>query len=93
MCPPQPTKLQLFTKSDCPLCEEAKAVLEEIAPSFKIQVEEIDITSNMGLFTKYKNLIPVAEMDGKRLFVHQIKASALKRKLLWRSLCQRFASF
>ena len=88
--PPNDHKLQLFTKSDCPLCEEAKAVLNEIAPKFEIQVEEIDITTNMGLFTKYKNIIPVVEMDGKRLFAHQISASALKRKLAWRKWRQRF---
>ena len=93
MRPPQPTKLQLFTKSDCPLCDRAKAVLDEIAPRFEIQVEEIDITTNMGLFTKYKNIIPVAEMDGKRLFVHKIKPSAFKRKLRWRRWRQRLAGF
>ena len=89
----QPTKFQLFTKSDCPLCDKAKAVLEEVAQEFSIRVEEIDITTNMGLFTKYKNLIPVLAMNGKRLFVHRIDAAALKRKLAWRKLRQRFAGF
>lgn len=82
------TKLRLFTKPDCPLCDKAKAALEEIIEETSIEVEEIDITTNMGLFTKYKNLIPVLEMDDDRLFVNRIKTSALKRKLAWRAFKQ-----
>ena len=83
-----PTKLRLFTKPDCPLCDKAKAALEKIAMESSIEVEETNITTSMGLFTKYKNIIPVLEMDGKQLFVHQINASVLKRKLAWRAFRQ-----
>ena len=76
-------KLQLYTKADCPLCDEAKESLELLSAKFPIQIEEIDITVNLGLFTKYKELIPVLELEGKRLFVHRIHAKALKRKLMW----------
>ena len=76
-------KLQLYTKTDCPLCDEAKALLEPLAAQFPIQLEEIDITTNLGLFTKYKELIPVLEWEGERLFVHRIHVKTLKRKLLW----------
>ncbi len=76
-------KLQLYTKADCPLCDEAKEFLEPIAAQFPIQIEEIDITANLGLFTKYKELIPVLELDGKRLCVHRIHVNVLKRKLMW----------
>ncbi len=88
--PMQPIKLQLYTKSDCPLCDKAKAALEKVSEKYPIQVEEVDITKNLGLFTKYKDLIPVLEMEGKRLFVHRIDGSALKRKLMWKMLRQRF---
>ena len=77
-------KLQLYTKSDCPLCDEAKESLEPLAARFSLQIEEIDITANLGLFTKYKDLIPVLELEGKRLFVHRIHVRVLKRKLMWR---------
>ena len=76
-------KLQLYTKADCPLCDEAKESLEPLASQFPIQIEEVDITTNLGLFTKYKELIPVLELEGKRLFVHRIDVKALKRKLIW----------
>ena len=76
-------KLQLYTKADCPLCDEAKESLQSLAAQVPIQIEEIDITANLGLFTKYKELIPVLELEGKQLFVHRIHAKALKRKLIW----------
>lgn len=88
-----PTKLQLFTKPECPLCDKAKAVLEKIAMDTSIEVEEIDISTSIGLFAKYKNIIPVLEMDGRRLFIHQINASALKRKLAWKSFRRRIGGF
>ena len=66
-----PIQLQFYTKPDCPLCDEAKSVLQNIgAKTAFIAVEEIDITKDLGLFTKYKHLIPVLELDGQRLFVH-----------------------
>ena len=88
--PMQPIKLQLYTKPDCPLCDKAKTALEKVSEKYPIQVEEVDITKNLGLFTKYKDLIPVLEMERKRLFVHRIDGSALKRKLMWKGLRQRF---
>lgn len=84
-------KVQLYTKSDCPLCDAAKSVLQELGQEFPVEVEEIDITTNIGMFNKYKTLIPVLKLDGKCLFVHRIDAAALKRKLVWTSLRKRLA--
>ena len=83
-------KLQLYTKADCPLCAEAKESLELLAAQFPIQIEEIDITADLGLFTKYKELIPVLELEGERLFIHRIDVKALKRKLMWQQWRQWF---
>jgi glutaredoxin len=86
----QPIQLQFYTKPDCPLCDKAKTILRQVGQKIPIQVEEIDITANLGLFTKYKNLIPVLEMDGKRLFVYRIDGRKLRRKLALKRLRMRF---
>ena len=66
-----PIQLQFYTEPDCPLCDEAKMSIHDLrAKASFVAVEEIDITKNLGLFTKYKHLIPVLELDGQRLFVH-----------------------
>ncbi len=85
----EPLTLKLYTKPDCPLCDDAKDALNAVAADSQIQIEEIDITSNLGLFTKYKNLIPVLELDGKRMLEHRIDVRVLKRKLKWRRLYRK----
>lgn len=76
----KPIQLQFYTKPDCPLCDEAKVVLQNIeAKASFVAIEEINITKNLRLFTKYKHLIPVLELDGKRLFVHHVA----DWKLIW----------
>ncbi|MDE0470147.1 MAG: glutaredoxin family protein [Candidatus Poribacteria bacterium] len=85
-----PMQLQFYTKSDCPLCDEAKRVLQSIEAKLSfITVEEVDITKNLGLFTKYKHLIPVLELDGQQLFVHR----ATHWKLVWQLRWHRFWRF
>lgn len=80
----EPIQLQFYTKSDCPLCDEAKGVLQKVITKVSdAVVEEIDITKNLGLFTKYKDLIPTLELDGQRLFVHRIVQSKLVWQLRW----------
>ena len=77
-------QLQFYTKPDCPLCDEAKRVLQSIeAKTSFFTIEEIDITKNLGLFTKYKHLIPVLELDGQRLFVHHATYWKLMWQLRW----------
>ena len=77
-------QLQFYTKPDCPLCDEAKVVLQSIgAKTSFVVIEEIDITKNMGLFTKYKHLIPVLELDGQQLFVLHATYWKLMWKLRW----------
>ena len=87
----KPLQLQFYTKPDCPLCDEAKSELERIKHKLSfIDVEEIDITKNLGLFTKYKLMIPVLEMNGEQLFVHHIDTKKLKWQLRWYQFRQRF---
>ena len=82
-----PIQLQFYTKPDCPLCDEAKIVLQSIGEETSfIAVEEIDITKDLGLFTKYKHLIPVLELDGQRLFAHHVN----RQKLIWQLRWHRF---
>ena len=89
-------QLQFYTKPDCPLCDEAKAVLQSITTKTSfIAVEEIDITKDLSLFPKYKHLIPVLELDGQRLFTHHVTGWKLIWQLRWhwiRRLLEKFAS-
>ena len=77
---------------DCPLCDEAKYALQKIEAKLPfIEVEEIDITNNLGLYTKYKFKIPVLELDGRQLFSQQINGKQLLWQLRWYRFLSRFA--
>ena len=79
-----PLQLKFYTKSDCPLCDKAKIELQKIEAKLPfISVEDIDITKNLGLFSKYKRLIPVLEINGKQLFKHRLNSKKVIRQLRW----------
>ncbi|MDE0683964.1 MAG: glutaredoxin family protein [Candidatus Poribacteria bacterium] len=87
----KPMRLQFYTKPDCPLCDEAKAVLQNIgAKASFITVEEIDITKDLRLFTKYKYRIPVLELDGQPLFTHHVTDWKLMWQLRWHRARRHF---
>lgn len=80
----KPLELQFYTKPDCPLCDEAKSELKTITSKLTfLVIDEIDISRNIGLFTKYKHLIPVLEMNGKKLFVQRVNSEKLLWQLRW----------
>ena len=88
-----PLQLKFYTKSDCPLCDEAKIELNKVVAKLQyVAVEEIDITNNIGLFSKYKMRIPVLEMNGKQLCMHRINSIKLMWKLRWNRIRCNFTN-
>ncbi|MFS8651886.1 MAG: glutaredoxin family protein [Caldibacillus sp.] len=57
--------LVLYTKPNCPLCEEAKKLLEEIEVTKRFRLIEKDITQDDALYEKYGLMIPVLEWQGE----------------------------
>jgi len=55
----------LYRKDGCHLCERVLAELLKLGDEqfFKISIK--DITTDSQLFERYKNIIPVVEVDGK----------------------------
>jgi hypothetical protein len=69
----------LFHAVGCHLCEQARAVLaaELGAEGFA----EVDITGDEALEARYREWLPVVEIDGKRAFVYFVDPGALRRKV------------
>ncbi|WP_059172076.1 glutaredoxin family protein [Bacillus sp. FJAT-27445] len=59
------TKVTLYTRSRCPLCDKAKADLLEIRGEEDFELEEIDIASSDELTEEYGLMIPVIHVDGE----------------------------
>jgi glutaredoxin len=59
--------LTLYSKPGCHLCEEARALLDELQPRYGFAIEEIDIASDSALYARYRYDIPVLLRDGTEI--------------------------
>ncbi|MFC6039427.1 glutaredoxin family protein [Paenisporosarcina macmurdoensis] len=58
-------KVQFYSRSNCPLCEEARLMLELVKEDIYLDVEEINIEEDDELHEKYLLRIPVIESKGQ----------------------------
>lgn len=62
----------LYTRANCPLCDEAKLMIQMVNEDFPLPYKEIDIESNDELHEKYMLMIPVLEKDNEVLLYGNI---------------------
>jgi len=67
----------LFTAVGCSLCARARAVLDSEGVTYR----EVDITGDAELEARYREWLPVVEIDGERAFVYHVQPQGLRRKL------------
>lgn len=54
--------ITLFTKKECPLCDEAREHLEALREKYPHRLAEVDITMDAAVYEKYMERIPVIEV-------------------------------
>ncbi|XP_071762583.2 glutaredoxin-like protein C5orf63 homolog isoform X3 [Centroberyx gerrardi] len=77
---PLPT-LTLFTKDPCPLCDEAKEVLEPYKHRYVFQQVDITLPENKVWYDRYKHDIPVFHLNGQFLMKHRVNTVLLQEQL------------
>ena len=75
-------KVEIYSKPECHLCDEAKSVLVKVQQEVPFDFLEVDITSNRELFTEYKEQIPVVFICGKKAFKFRVNEKELRKRLL-----------
>ncbi|HEY4554365.1 MAG TPA: glutaredoxin family protein, partial [Bacillaceae bacterium] len=60
-------RLTFYTRTQCPLCEDAKLVLKSLQREYPFEVEEVDISRSDKLTEEYGLMIPVVKMEGKMI--------------------------
>jgi glutaredoxin len=61
-----PSRLVLYGRPDCHLCDEARAGLEKLlAEGLSFELEEVNIESDESLHSRFLERIPVVELDGE----------------------------
>ena len=68
----------LYSKADCSLCDKAKDALAEFRRECVFDCIVTDISTDPGLFEKYKFDIPVLALDGTDVLKHFIDIQKLR---------------
>ncbi len=74
-------QVTLYHSPDCHLCERARSVLAELRAEEDFELNEVDITGDPELEARYREWLPVVEIDGERAFTYYVHAEAFRRKL------------
>ncbi|WP_246942575.1 glutaredoxin family protein [Bacillus pinisoli] len=73
--------LTFYTKENCPLCEKAKAVIEELSEEFPLKMIEKDIYKDDQLLELYQLMIPVLELNGEQIGYGLIRKDEVRSEL------------
>jgi glutaredoxin len=77
-----PSRLVLYARPDCHLCDEARAGLESLrSDGVDFELEEVDINSDEELLRRYLERIPVIELDGEIVSELFLDADGLRARL------------
>lgn len=75
------TRVVLYTREACHLCEDARAVVEKVCGSSGTAWREVDIDSAPALRDKYGEYVPVLEVDGVQQGFWRVDGARLARLL------------
>jgi glutaredoxin len=74
-------RVTLYHAEGCHLCERARKQLVELRRELGFELEEVDVGDDPELEARYREWLPVVEVDGERAFVYYVQPDALRRKL------------
>ncbi len=75
------TRVTLYTRPGCHLCEEALVVVRRVRQRVPFELEQLDIESDDRLFARYLERIPVVAVDGLECFDFFVDEHELERAL------------
>ena len=75
--------LTLYSRPGCHLCDDMKAVITRVSNDLRLPValEEIDISTDADLESRYGVEIPVLLVDGKKMAKYRVTETELGRML------------
>ena len=80
-------QIDIYSRPQCHLCEEAKAVVERVQKRWPFSVRVINIEEDPELERVYGKEIPVVFVNGTKAFHHRVEEAALVKKVkeLWKT--------
>ncbi len=71
----------MYGAEGCHLCERARETVTALRDELGFELDEILIDGDPGLEARYRELLPVVEIDGERAFVYFVPPDAMRRRL------------
>lgn len=75
-------RLNFYSKPNCPLCDDARDMLDDLQRDFTLSIAEVNILSDPAMYERYKYLIPVIELENGRIITARFTEAELRRALL-----------
>ncbi|MBA3990203.1 MAG: glutaredoxin family protein [Propionibacteriales bacterium] len=77
----QSARVRLLSKPGCHLCDDARLVVASVCAELGETYDEVDITQESELLTRYGEQIPVTLVDGAQHDYWRVDASRLRQAL------------
>ena len=75
------TRVTLYGKPGCHLCDEAREVIGSLRARRAFELEEVDVSLDPLLHRRYGERIPVVAVDGEELFEYEVDPAGLEKRL------------
>jgi glutaredoxin len=75
-------RVTLYSARDCSLCEPVREQLATLRAELPFELEEVDITGIPELERRYREWLPVVELDGERVAVYRLEEAELRKRLI-----------
>jgi glutaredoxin len=73
--------IELFSREDCPLCHEAREVLERVQRDIPFTMKEVHVVPGTPFYEAYDAFIPVVHINGIFAFKSRVDERLLRDKL------------
>jgi len=70
----------LYKAAGCHLCERAEAELAALGEELGFEPERVEIDGDSELEARYRELIPVVEIDGERVCTYYVQPEPFRRR-------------
>ncbi len=74
-------RVRLLSKPGCHLCDDARGIVASVCTELGETYDEVDITEDTELMTRYAEQIPVTLVDGVQHDYWRVDASRLRAAL------------
>ena len=80
-----PIAVTIYSRPGCHLCDDMKALVEKMARTIPLTLEDIDIFGDDDLEAQYGLEIPVLFVEGKRIANGRVREEELRKILAGRA--------